>query len=151
LAGTAGIDALEQALAPTIGSLPARLFATELSVIGYALTKWRSPTPAEDAGTFSMHRRSHYGVVIGVFLFLLGSEAVATHVVVAHWSRGAAWLLSASSVWAALWLIGDAHALRLQPLRVTAEGLAVRVGIRWRTFVPHEALLDICLADGATK
>src|SRR5207244_1724760 len=116
-AGAPPLDALEQAFAPAIGALPARLLAAELGVFGYALGGWRRPTPPEDARTFSMHRRAHYGVIVGVFVFLIAGETALLHLLVAHLSRPAAWLMSVSSVWAALWLIGDAHAVRLQPLR----------------------------------
>ncbi len=150
-AGTPSIDALEQALAPAVGSLPARLLATELSVLGFALAGWRRPTPPEDARTFSMHRRCHQALVAGVVVFLILGEAAALHLLVARLSPVTAWVLSASSVWFALWLIGDAHAVRLQPLRLVADGLAVGVGIRWRAFVPYRAIASIEPAGDAQR
>jgi hypothetical protein len=151
LSGVALDDALEQALAPAIGALPSRLVATELTVLGYALGGWRRRTPPEDARRFSMHRRSHYAVIVAVLIFLIAVESFALHLAIAPLSRVAAWLLTASSAWGALWLVGDAQALRLERLRLTAAGLVVQIGIRWRTFVPYDALAEVALAAGAPR
>jgi hypothetical protein len=151
VSGLAFGEALERALAPSIGALPASLLAGELGALGHALGGWRRKAPPEDARTFSMHRRSHYGVIVGVLIFLIIGESAALHLFVARLSQTAAWLLSASSIWGSLWLIGDAHALRLNPLQLSADGLIVNVGIRWRTFIPYRAIKTVALADGAAR
>jgi hypothetical protein len=137
ISGLAHTEAREQALAPQIGGLIARLLVGELDAFGHALGSWHRRTPAEDARTFSMHRRSHYSLIVGLLVLLISGESLALHLVLARVSHGAAWLATFSSAWAALWLIGDAHALRLHPLRLGELGLEVRVGIRWRTFIAY--------------
>lgn len=141
--------ALEQLLRPILGGLVARLVASELTTIGFALALGRS-TPREDARTFAMHRRNHYGALVGVVLFLLAVESTLLHVVVLRWSTPAAWLATASSVWLALLLLGDANAVRLQPLRLAAEGLHVAVGVRWSMVIPYDAIATVGTADGST-
>jgi hypothetical protein len=151
--GAAPIDALETALTPSIGELPSRLLATELTVLGYAFAGWLRSTPSDDARTFSMHRRAHYSTVVGMFVFLIAVETLLLHVLVMHKSHVAAWLLSASSIWCALWLIGAAHSLRLEPLRFADDALVV-TGIRWRARVPYDAIVAttaVGLGDGATR
>src|SRR5262245_50086406 len=69
LAGVPDIEALERALAPSVGDWTARLLATELSALGHALAGWRRATPREDERTFTMHRRSHHALIVGVLLF----------------------------------------------------------------------------------
>jgi hypothetical protein len=151
VAGAAPMDALEEALAPSIGALPARLIATELGVVGFAFGGFGRATPPEDARTFSMHRRAHSALTAGVFLFLMAAESALLHFVIARGSPLAAWLVTASSLWAAVWLIGDVHAMRLQPLRLTAGGLAANVGIRWRTLVPYDAIASVTRDEGGAR
>jgi hypothetical protein len=143
--GVAGLDALERALEPAIGGWTARLLASELGVMGYAFGGWRR-APVEDAQTFSMHRRKHQAVLVGVFLFLIAIESLILHVMIARFSVGAAWVASASSLWLALWLLGDLHALRLHPLRLAPDGVIVQVGIRWRVFVPYREIAEVAPA-----
>jgi hypothetical protein len=104
---------------------------------------------AREADTFSMHRRSHYGLVIGLLVFLIVGETAALHLFLWRHSHAAAFLLSASSISLALWLIRDALALRRHPLRVTDTGLVARVGLRWRTFVPYDAIRSVGPALGS--
>jgi hypothetical protein len=130
-------------------SLPARMVASELRVMRFALAGWFQKTPAEDERTFSMHRRSHFGVLVGVFIFLMAGEGTALHVLLLRWSQAAAWISSGSTLWLALWLCGDAQALRLQPLRIGDDALEVLVGIRWRTRIPWSAVREVGLADGS--
>jgi hypothetical protein len=146
LAGAVHTEALEAALAPHIGALTSRMLVTELDVLGHALLGWRRPTPAEDARTFSMHRRSHYAAIVGLLVFLILGESVAVHLVLARLSHAAAWLATLSSLWASLWLVGDVHALRLHPLRLGELGLEVRVGIRWQAFIAYADMTAIELA-----
>jgi hypothetical protein len=151
LAGAPPIDALADALTPVVGELVARLFAFELGTIGLALGGWRRPTPREDDHTFSMHRRAHFSLLVGVFVFLVVGETAALHVLLARWSTTIAWLSTLSSLWLTLWLIGHAQATRLQPLRLRADGLEVAVGIRWRAFVPWRAVQSISAAAGEPR
>jgi hypothetical protein len=130
-------------------SLPARLVATELRVMRFALGGWWKKTPVEDARTFSMHRRSHYGTVVGVFLFLMAGESAGLHFLLLRWSAIAAWISTISTLWLGVWMVGDAQALRLQPLRIGDDALELAVGIRWRARIPWSAVREVALADGA--
>jgi hypothetical protein len=145
--GAASVDALEGALASAVGALPARLVATELDVMGWAIGGWWRATPVEDARTFSVHRRRPHAVLVGVLVFLMAVESTLLHVVVSRSAPAMAWVLSGSSLWLALWLVGDAHALRLQPLVLGADALEVRVGVRWRVRVPYAAIARVVGPD----
>jgi hypothetical protein len=150
ISGVGRADALEQALEPAVGGPLSRLLVFELSALGLALVGWRS-APPEDARTFSMHRRSHHGLLVAVLLFLVAGETVALHLAIAPHSSMIAWLLSASSGWLALWLVGDAHALRLNPLRLASEALIVTVGVRWHIVVPYDAISAVEQAGRAAE
>jgi hypothetical protein len=103
-----------------------------------ALTGWFRRAPEG----FSMHRRTSYLAVMGVFCFLIVVESGAAHLVLASFSATAAWVATGLSLYTLLWMIGDAHAVRLSPLRLTPEGLLIERGRRWRVLVPWADLAE---------
>jgi hypothetical protein len=123
--------------------VPARLatlLANEIAVVGLALTGWfRRPAP----GALSM-RSTGWMLIAGVFGSLIVAESVVTHIALATlWSPLAAWIASASSAYALVWLVGDAQAIRLYPVAVTGGMLHLRLGVRWRAKVPLAQIASI--------
>jgi hypothetical protein len=113
-----------------------RVVGFELRAVSYAFAGWFRRAPAG----YTMHRNTAYLAVIGIFVFLLGVEGAAAHLLIAQASRTAAWIATALSIYAAIWIIGHAHAARLQPLRFTDAGLAIAKGVFWRVTVPLDAI-----------
>jgi hypothetical protein len=132
------VDALETAL---LRIFPVRriaaLFATEITAVGYALFSWRRRTPSDG---FSMHREQSYLLVIAVLAFLLVVESAGVHFLVMRLSVTAAWLLTALSAYGLLWIVGDAQAVRLTPVRWIGDELVVQQGVRWRARVPRDQI-----------
>jgi hypothetical protein len=118
------------------GGRLAKVVGFEARAVGFALTGWFRRAPAG----YTMHRNTAYLAVIGIFVFLLGVEGAAAHLLIAQASRTAAWIATALSIYAAIWIIGHAHAARLQPLRFTDAGLAIAKGVFWRVTVPLDAI-----------
>jgi hypothetical protein len=118
----------------------AGVMATELAVVYLALTGWfRRPVP----GGLAM-RSTGWLLFAGVIGFLVVVESAATHVVLAMtWSPLAAWIASASSVYALVWLVGDAQAIRLYPVAVVNGTLHLRLGVRWRAAVAVTDIVSI--------
>ena len=140
-AGTIG--ALEAGLLEA--RVPARLAAfaaTELSVFWLAFTGWVRKPDKADASLFSMRTTGWIGLA-GVFSFLIAVESLAVHLAVAQWSPLAAWLLTASSLYVAVWLVADCHAIRLAPVAVSGGVLWLRLGVRWRGRVPLEQITGV--------
>ena len=65
------------------------------------------------------------------------------HLVVRRWSPVAAWVLTALSVYAAIWIVALARSIVLRPVRVTADALILRVGLLWNVTVPRANVLRI--------
>jgi hypothetical protein len=70
-------------------------------------------------------------------------ETLPVHVLVAHFSPVAAWILSGASIYSLLWLIGDYQGLRLRPCRIDDDLLLVRLGLRWSVRVPLAAIAEV--------
>ena len=92
-----------------------------------------------------MHRRSHHALIVGVLLFAVAVESAALHWLVARGSRRG--LDPHHLVDLGRPVAGrDMHAVRLRPLRLTGDGLAIHLGIRWRAFVPYDAIRAVTRA-----
>jgi hypothetical protein len=117
----------------------ATVLASELAVVGLALTGWfRRPAP----GALSM-RSTGWMVVPWLIGFLLIGETAATHLLLKMWSPVVAWIASAGSLYLLLWVIADAQAIRLHPVAVSGRALHVRLGVRWRAAIPLSEVASV--------
>jgi hypothetical protein len=110
------------------GGRLAAIVNSEVAILGYALFAWRTPSRRVD--------KSGWGSIVVCFLVLIGFESIGVHLLVAHWSAKAAWIVTALDLYGMLWLIGDYHALRLLPTFIAGGVLHVRHGLRWSVDVP---------------
>lgn len=133
--------ALSVALSAALPAPLAHAVATELALLGLAIGGWLRRTPPPVPGrSFSLHRRNQWFPLVGVLLFLVAVESLALHAVLAPWSTAAAIAHAVLAVYGALWILGDAHALRLYPLRIEGGVLQISVGLRWSAAVPLASL-----------
>ena len=128
-------EALLDALEDGIGSigLPRRVaavLAMEVAIVCHALAGWRRPVASPTR--FTVHVEKGWSLYAGVFVALSVVEAVGLHLAIAPSAPAVAWVLTALSMYGALWLIGDALALRHGGVRISDEGIRVDVGVRWR-------------------
>ena len=131
-------------LAP--GGRAAHLAGIEGATWYYALFSWRArPDAPVGRHAFSYHRESGFLALVGVIAALLPVEAFAVHLLVAQWSTIAACLLTATSLYALLWLVAAARASVLNPLLVDDETLTVR----WAAFVCEDVPLHLVTGVGA--
>ena len=74
-----------------------RILATELSLIHYGLFAWRNrPEYTNDGEVFTYHRNSGYGLIAGVFLFLIAVETPVLHLFVSSRFPILAWVITAA-------------------------------------------------------
>jgi hypothetical protein len=92
---------------------------------------------------FTVHERSGWRVIVAGIILLIVAEGIAMHLLLAKWSAVAAWSWTVLDVWAIVWLIGDAHALRLRRSFVDDETLHIRFGLRWSVDVPLASIVSI--------
>ena len=131
-------------LAP--GGRAAHLAGIEGATWYYALFSWRArPDAPVGRHAFSCRRESGFLALVGVIAALLPVEAFAVHLLVAQWSTIAACLLTATSLYALLWLVAAARASVLNPLLVDDETLTVR----WAAFVCEDVPLHLVTGVGA--
>jgi hypothetical protein len=81
--------------------------------------------------------------MVAGLLVLIVLEAGALHAGLVHAHPRIAWTFTLSSLWAALWLLGDYQAMRLSRSTLTADALELRVGVRARAVVPLAAISEV--------
>jgi hypothetical protein len=139
VAGEGGHAALEAGLiAARVPRRLANLIATELYVFAMLVRGWRTPQPA-----FTVHRANGWSLYAGVFVFLILVEASAAHLLIGLWSPVAAWVATATSIYAALWFIGEALALRQGGVYLRDDVVELRIGVRWRARIPRTAIVSV--------
>lgn len=126
----------------------ANMTAAELSVWHYALLSWRKKPyvlPGERA--FSYHNAGGYmNMMLGLAL-ALPVEIVAVHLLVSQWSVIAASIITALSVYAAIWLVGDARARILRPIVVGEGYIRLECGIQMEAVIPVSNIEMVALSD----
>lgn len=141
--GASSLDALTAAL--TAARFPARLaavVATELVLMSLLVTGWRRP--ARTGSWFTVHRTGGWPLYASVLIFLVLVETAAVHVALsAYVSAALAWVITAASIYIALWLVGDVLALRHSGVEVGGRDLVLAIGVRWRGRVPWSAVRSI--------
>jgi hypothetical protein len=118
----------------------ARILTTEISTIGLALTGWVRRAPRHG---FTVHR-THCSIAIHVVIAgLIVLETIVLHLLLARATVVGAWLATGSSIYALLWLIGDAHALRLGRIRVERDDVVIEIARRWAAVIPRHTIVAV--------
>ena len=126
----------------------ASMTAAELSVWYYALLSWRKKPyvlPGERA--FSYHSAGGYMNMMLGFALAFPVEIVAVHLLVSQWSVIAASIITALSVYAAVWLVGDARARILRPIVVGEGYIRLECGIQMEAVIPVSNIEMVALSD----
>ena len=127
---------------------PASMAAAELSVWYYALFSWRRKSyvlPGESA--FSYHNAGGYmSMMLGLAL-AFPVEIVGVHILISQWSVIAACVVTALSVYAAIWLIGDARARVMRPVAIGNGCVRLECGIQMEAVVPLSDIEKVCVSE----
>jgi hypothetical protein len=140
-ADVALLDALEDGLRDLLPRRAAAIVATEVAIVVHAVTGWRRPRLAP--GQFTVHRDKDWSLFAGVLIALTVVETVGLHLVIAPHNTVLAWVLTGLSAYSALWLLGDAQALRHTGVRISDSHLHLAVGLRWRAEIPWSAVTAV--------
>jgi hypothetical protein len=139
--GAGPVDAVVAGLrAARVPARMAELVATDVVAIWFGVTGWFRRPAGE---RLTMHRSTGWTAILGVLLALVPVETALVHLVVTSWSVVAAWIVTALSIYSALWLAGHLHLVRIYGARLTTDALHVVVGLRWRFSIPRSAIVGI--------
>lgn len=120
----------------------------------YAFLFWRKPFIERDTIAFSYHKTNEYiAIFIGLMVLFIG-ESIAVHYFLVTIDNKVAWIATLASIYTVLWICGDFQAIRLNPITISQEKIALNAGKRWRVVINREMIeeiLDINKAEHLTK
>ena len=118
---------MEAILSEVVPSKVAQLAAAEATVIRYVFT-WRSHPDCSGAKAFTYHGGG-FLPLIWTIASLSVVEVFGVHLVIQHWSKPAAFIVSAVSELGVLYLVGIANSFRSLPILVDQDGVTIRLGL----------------------
>ncbi len=124
--------------------LPARMMAAELGVWYYALLSWRKkPSVEADDKAYSYHNAGGYiGMMLGLGL-AFPVEIVAMHMLLSQWNVAVAMVVTLLSLYAAVWLVGDARARVLRPVVLGKGELRIACGIQMKGTISLDSIASV--------
>ena len=140
--GTSPEQAIRRAVRQTFGnSLAARALTLELMTWYLALFSWRRQAAlVADGQAFSYGQRDGSAGMVLVLAWLQWLEPPFLHLLIALWSKTAAWAFTGLSVYGFFFLLGLYRAIRLRPITLDAETLHVRCGLLGDLDLPRSAI-----------
>lgn len=130
--------------------LPARVMAAELGVWYYALLSWRKkPSVEADDKAYSYHNAGGYmSMMLGLGL-AFPVEIVAMHMLLSHWNVTVATVVTLLSLYAAVWLVGDARARALRPVVLRRDELRIECGIQMTGTISLSSIASVSCHEPA--
>ena len=121
------------------------IVASEIAMLYYSLFCWQKIPRATD-NTFSYHRQSGTPALYGALILLLTVETLAAHIILHLWSPLAAWVLTISSVYTIVFIIGHLKACMHRPIVLLEDRLIIRCGITADAEIPYSSIASISSA-----
>ena len=119
-----------------------RLAAAELRWLHLGLFRWgAAPDVPSGCQAFAYHR--HLTPIAVTLLALQAIEVAIHHLLLAHWSAFAAYVLFVVSDVGLVYMIALIKSFRLRPVLLTPEGVRVRAGLLIDRLVPYAAIAGV--------
>jgi hypothetical protein len=148
------LDGVRQAVSDVFNDNKAvNILLTELLIMYLAFAGWFLKFDSEriEHPAFTYHRKSAYSTILGVMIALLCIETLAFHIIVLHWSKTVAIIMTGLSIYSLLWLLGDFHAIRLHPVLIKDENIQMRIGLRWKATISISAISSVDIGSGPPR
>ena len=124
------------------------VISTEIAVLYYSFfMRVKNNSWPDNPNVFSYSKRNGSGAVAAALCFVILVEAVALHFLVAQWNILAAWILTISSIYVLVYLIGNYRASKTRPILIEEDKLILRSGLLSEIAVPFNMISDISLSS----
>lgn len=105
----------------------AKVFASEIAMLYYALFAWKKKQEPENS--FTSFKDNGITALLAVIVFILTVETLLVHLLLARWNETVAWVLSLSSLYAAIQIMGHLKALRRRFSELKGNQLFLKYGL----------------------
>jgi hypothetical protein len=136
---------LHKSMAAVFGdTIYAKVVASELTILRFGLLCWKKPKQgAIIVSNFTVYKESNYPTLFGVVLFTCMVEITGLHLVLLHYSKMAALIMSVLSLYGTIFIISDLSAILKNPVWIMEDKLLLRTGLRWRALVYKNNIASI--------
>jgi len=134
-------SAIKIACANALPGPAAKAFATEISMIYYAIINWKTSKLKDNE--FSYHRKNGTAPLLNILIFVIAIEMFGFHILISNWSVIAAWILTGLSFYSGLQILAISKSLSKRPIRIEENLLKVRYGIFSEAIIPFTAIEEI--------
>lgn len=123
------------------------LVAGEIAMFWFLVWPPKDPDSIREPDfRFSYHRRSGQVSLVVVLLFLFAVEGSVIHYLLQMWNAIVAWIVTATTIYAGLWILADLRASVSRPVIVQRDGIFVRAGFRFDAKIPSTLVESVTTA-----
>ena len=124
------------------------IMSTEIAVMYYAfIMRIKNKSLNDSPNVFPYTKRNGSAAIVAALCFVILVEAVALHVLVSQWNFLAAWILTFSSLYVLVHLIGNYRASKARPILIEDNMLILRSGLLSEISLPYNMIEDISLSS----
>ncbi len=145
-------SALSARLSRVVPPVAAEAALSEIRLLGAAARAIaRRPLRPLAGERYSALRTSQSGFIVPLAVILTCVEMPAVHAALFAWLGGGHWGVHAAEIglnaYGILWIAGDRRLMQESAHRLTARGLELSLGLRWRGEIPYSAMRDVIRLD----
>jgi hypothetical protein len=121
-----------------------KIVASELTILRFGLLCWKKTKQVPVANNpYTVYKESGYPALFGMILFACAVEITGLHLLLLHYSKTAALIVSILSVYGTIFIVSDLSAILKSPVLIMGDQLLLRTGLRWRAMVNKNNVASI--------
>ncbi|WP_340074602.1 hypothetical protein [Leptobacterium sp. I13] len=105
----------------------AEIATAEIAMIYYGLFLWKKKKPKENE--FTIYKESGITAIFLAIVSIIGIETYVFHILIMKWNNIAAWILTGTSIYAALQLLGHLKAIHHRYSSITSDQIYLKYGL----------------------
>jgi len=105
----------------------AKVFASEIGMIYYALFSWKKKEKPTNG--FTNYKRNGITALFGIIIFIILTETFVIHILLMRWNVTVAWVLTFGSGYAALQLLGHIKAMSRRHSVIEGDKMYLKYGL----------------------
>lgn len=136
---------LRKSMVAVLGnSIAIKLMASELGMLRFGLLPFKKKEAIPPAAaSYSIHKEAGYIAMFSIVLFACFAELIGLHLLIAHYSKTAAIIVSILTVYGIIIIVGDLAAIIKKPVLIMPDRLILRTGIRWMADVERDNIIAV--------
>jgi hypothetical protein len=136
---------LRKSMVEVLGdSIAIKLMASEIGILKFGLMPFGKKEAIPPAATgYSIYKEAGYIAMFSIVMFACLAELVGFHLLIAHYSKTAAIIVSVLTAYGIVIITGDLAAIIKKPVLIMPDRLVLRTGIRWVANVERSNIITV--------